>query len=97
MSASDTLESLNIRRTYRTMRVLRSIQDRPGSSNKSVSRDAGIGDQGQMSKLLARLERLGLIENAAHGARDGMSNAWQLTALGRQLCDSLQLDGEGGS
>ena len=36
----------------------------PGASNRHVGDTAGIADQGQTSKLLRRLQHLGLIENA---------------------------------
>jgi hypothetical protein len=60
-------------------------------------RDAGpcrIQDQGQISKLLARLQRLGLITNLNQGApAQGMPNAWILTPLGEQLANTIQLNG----
>jgi hypothetical protein len=44
--------------------------------------EAEVTDQGQMSKLLSRLERLGLIENAGVTAARGEPNAWMLTQRG---------------
>jgi AcrR family transcriptional regulator len=79
------LESLNLRLTYRTSRVLAAIAKQPGASNRDVAAAAGILDQGQVSKLLARLARLGLIENSGAGQRHGTANAWRLTELGGQL------------
>ena len=53
----DPLEGLDMRITYRTVRVLMAIAERPGASNRLVAAEAaGISDQGQISKLLARLE-----------------------------------------
>ncbi len=79
------LDELEIRVTYRTVRVLAAIASRPGASNREIGRAAGIEDQGQISKLLARLEKVGLIENVnAQGAR-GMPNAWTLTARGTEV------------
>jgi hypothetical protein len=44
---------------------------------------AGVSDQGQMSRLLARLEGLGLLEN--RGTRElGAPYAWHLTARGEE-------------
>jgi hypothetical protein len=55
------------------------------TANRTVADCAGIADQGQISKLLARLHRLGLIENAGAGATRGEPNAWTLTAKGREV------------
>ena len=54
----------------------------PGISNRVVAERAGVTDQGQISKLLARLERLGLAFNSGNGHAKGEANAWTLTAAG---------------
>ena len=59
------LEGLDMRLTYRTLRVISGVATQPGASNRQVADAAGIHDQGQISKLLGRLERLGLVENTA--------------------------------
>ncbi len=74
-----------MRLTYRTVRVLVAIATVPGASNREVSDAAGVADQGQISKLLVRLERLGLIENVGEGHARGEPNAWQLTAKGQDV------------
>ncbi len=82
----DPLKGLDMRLTYRTVRVLLAIAGTPGASNRQVAHAAGIADQGQTSKLLQRLERLELVEN--HGrasAGKGEPNAWRLTARGERL------------
>jgi AcrR family transcriptional regulator len=61
----DPLRDVPMRMTYRTARVLEGVGEHPGCSNRQVADFAGIGDQGQVSKLLARLQRLGLIANHA--------------------------------
>jgi AcrR family transcriptional regulator len=81
----DPLRDLEMRLTYRTMRVLLAIAAGPGSSNRRVGAEAGVEDQGQISKLLSRLERLGLIENAGAGQVRGAPNAWTLTDRGREV------------
>jgi AcrR family transcriptional regulator len=81
----DPLDGLEMRITYRTVRVLMVIAEHPGASNRKVAAEAGITDQGQVSKLLARLEHLGLIENGGGGADKGAPNAWGLTARGGQV------------
>jgi AcrR family transcriptional regulator len=84
------LNELHMRLTYRTIRVLTALATNPGSSNRRVADASGVGDQGQMSKLLARLLQLGLIENAATaGPRSGEPNAWTLTAKGWQVQGAL--------
>jgi AcrR family transcriptional regulator len=81
----DPLEGLDMRLTYRTVRVLSVIGEHPGASNREVAEGSGIADQGQISKLLARLERLELIENLGAGQLKGASNAWRLTERGGQV------------
>ena len=79
------LAELNLRMTYRTIRVLSAIREHPGASNRAIAHAAGIVDQGQISKLLKRLTRQELIENLGDGQSRGASNAWHLTALGAQV------------
>jgi AcrR family transcriptional regulator len=76
------LRELQMRLTYRTVRVLLAVAAQPGGSNRQVADAAGITDQGQISKLLARLHGLGLIENTAASPARGAPNAWTLTAKG---------------
>lgn len=86
----DPLRSLRMRVTYRTARVLECIAGQPKVCNREVADSAGIKDPGQISKLLARLERLGLIENTGDGAHaKGEPNAWSLTPLGLQVAHHL--------
>jgi AcrR family transcriptional regulator len=82
---SNPLEGLDMRMTYRTVRVLIAIAERPAASNRQVADAAGVQDQGQISKLLARLEHLGLIENTGSGYARGEPNAWRLTSRGREV------------
>jgi len=81
----DPLEGLNMRLTYRTVRVLSVIGERPGASNREIAESSGIADQGQISKLLNRLARLELIVNLGGGQERGASNAWHLTPRGAQV------------
>jgi AcrR family transcriptional regulator len=92
-TAADPLRSLDMRLTYRTVRVLLAISETGGrdstkeraSTNREVGEAAGISDQGQTSKLLWRLEHLGLIANGVKRRGRGEANAWSLTARGREL------------
>jgi AcrR family transcriptional regulator len=74
-----------IRLTYRTARVLTAIAKSPGASNREVAARAGVVDQGQISKLLGRLLRLGLIANTGESSARGAPNAWRLTELGERV------------
>ena len=75
----------HIRLTYRTARVLTAIAESPGASNREVAARAGVADQGQISKLLGRLLRLGLIANTGESSARGAPNAWRLTELGERV------------
>jgi len=79
------LEDLDMRITQRTLQVLAAVAEHPGASNREIADQAGISDQGQISKLLARLERLGLTANGGAGQAKGEANAWTLTAKGEQV------------
>jgi hypothetical protein len=84
-AGANPLADLDMRLTYRTVRVLLAIGSRPGSSNREVADDSDIRDQGQVSKLLARLEHLGLIRNAREGDAKGERNVWTLTERGADV------------
>lgn len=82
-----------MRLTYRTARVLECIAELGGGgsgpSNRVVADSAGVTDPGQISKLLRRLERLGLAVNTGGGRMSGEPNAWQLTPLGVKVARRL--------
>jgi AcrR family transcriptional regulator len=88
--AHDPLDGVPMRLTYRTTRVLEAVAEHPAGSNRVVAQHAGISDQGQVSKLLARLERLGLLANAGEGHLKGEPNAWTLTTRGQQVAQSIR-------
>ena len=84
------LEGLDMRLTYRTLRVISGVATQPGASNRQVADAAGIHDQGQISKLLGRLERLGLVQNSGEGQTKGEPNAWTLTTRGTQIQRTIE-------
>jgi AcrR family transcriptional regulator/DNA-binding MarR family transcriptional regulator len=86
----DPLRDLDMRLTYRTVRVLLAIASEPAASNRQVASAAGIGDQGQISKLLSRLQALGLIENGGGDHSKGEPNAWSLTPHGLAITQTIQ-------
>jgi AcrR family transcriptional regulator len=83
---------LPIRATRRTTLVLRAIAQTPYLNNREVAQAAGLTDEGQTSKLLARLEWRGVIENVGVGAARGEPNAWLLTESGRRAVELLAED-----
>jgi AcrR family transcriptional regulator/DNA-binding MarR family transcriptional regulator len=87
----DVLAGIPMRLTYRTMRVLEAIAEDPGVSNRSVGEHADIADQGQISKLLSRLERLGLASNNGQGHQKGEPNAWTLTPTGERVARTIRI------
>ncbi len=102
----DALRDLDMRLTYRTVRVLLAIAEMGktapidaqepdgarGPSNRQVASAAGIADQGQISKLLARLQSLGLIVNTAGSDQGkGEPNAWRLTSKGRDVTSAVEV------
>ena len=92
----DPLNGLDMRLTYRTVRVLIAIAEHPRASNRGVASAAGIADQGQISKLLARLQNLGLIHNEGEGQPRGAANAWALTAKGAEVERSIRMESGSG-
>lgn len=76
---------IQLRLTHRTMLVLLALAEHPDASNREIGDAAGIRDQGQVSKLLRRLERAGIVTNGGAGAPRGSANAWTLTPAGRDL------------
>ena len=89
--ALDHLEEVPMRLTYRTARVLEGVAEHPGASNREVAGHAGITDQGQVSKLLARLQGYGLLANQGSGSSKGEPNAWTLTAKGERIAQSMRI------
>lgn len=88
----DPLRKLGMRLTYRTVRVLLAVASNPGGSNRAMATEAGISDQGQISKLLARLHGLGLIENVGGSPARGEPNAWILSAKGLDVHDAIRAE-----
>jgi AcrR family transcriptional regulator len=74
-----------VRLTYRSTRVLSALADYPGASNREVADRAGIVDQGQVSKLLGRLQARGLITKSSAGRTRGAPNSWHITERGESM------------
>lgn len=91
------VEGIGMRLTHRTACVLTSIAEHPGANNREIANRAGVVDQGQISKLLARLEGLGLIVNVSQGGYRGAPNAWTLTPRGEQVEHGIRRGSADGS
>lgn len=94
-AGGDLLADLEMRLTYRTVRVLMAVAAQPGSSNRAIGEAGGMIDQGQTSKLLSRLERLGLIRNNGIEPGKGGPNVWVLTEKGAQVEQVMRGNTEG--
>jgi len=92
---ADPFKDAGMRLTYRTVRVLMAIAEQGGASNRQIGESAGITDQGQISKLLNRLKRIGLIENTGVYPGKGAPNSWALTETGRRITDGIRAHTEG--
>jgi DNA-binding MarR family transcriptional regulator len=84
-SVRGALAGRHMRLTYRTLRVLEGLAAHPGTSNREIALAAGINDRAQISRLLARLQGLGLIEKTEDRRHGPKRNAWELTGQGHEL------------
>jgi AcrR family transcriptional regulator len=91
----DPLRGLEMRLTYRTVRVLVAVGAYPGASNRQIADAAGVEDQGQISKLLRRLESLGLVLNTGQGHSKGEPNRWTLTQRGTEVEQAIKAQTDG--
>jgi DNA-binding MarR family transcriptional regulator len=78
------------RLTPRTVSVLLAAGAEPGLNSRALAERAGVRDEGHASRLLSRLERLGLIENARDPGSRFAPKAWRLAAAGVKLVASLE-------
>jgi AcrR family transcriptional regulator/DNA-binding MarR family transcriptional regulator len=85
--------SAGFRLTVRTHLVLTAVAEHAGASSREIASAAGVRDEGQISKLLARLQDRGLIHNTA-GVTAGFPKAWQLTPRGEALLHASRPLGE---
>jgi AcrR family transcriptional regulator/DNA-binding transcriptional ArsR family regulator len=72
-------------RAHRARRCLFYLAEYPGASNRQVASAIGVASQSQVSSLLARLARSGLLHKRA--GRPGHANAWMLSSYGRRALD----------
>ena len=81
----DVLKDRAGRLNSRASSVLSVVGAEPGLNNRELASRAGVNDEGHCSRLLARLERLGLIENTRDRDRRFAPKAWRLTVSGEQV------------
>jgi AcrR family transcriptional regulator len=90
----DPFKDSGLRLTYRTVRVLTAIADLSergvNPSNRLIADAADIKDQGQISKLLTRLQRAEMIANTGLTPGKGAPNSWVLTDNGRRVVETIQ-------
>jgi AcrR family transcriptional regulator/DNA-binding MarR family transcriptional regulator len=82
-----SVSPVDYRLTVRTQMALAAVAGRPGLSNREVSEIIGLSDQGQVSRMLKRLQTQGLIENA-QGQSLRQARAWRLTRDGEAVIDA---------
>jgi AcrR family transcriptional regulator/DNA-binding HxlR family transcriptional regulator len=87
-AAPTQLVGVRMRLTHRTAETLEIVAAEPGASNRQLATHMAISEP-QISKLLARLERLGLVINLTDGTGKGPRNAWYLTPLGQRLLPTV--------
>jgi AcrR family transcriptional regulator len=75
-------------RAHRARECLHHLAGNPGASNMQIATAVGIARREQISKLLARLDALGLLVKCA--GPPGTPNAWSLTPHGRRVAGALQ-------
>jgi AcrR family transcriptional regulator/DNA-binding MarR family transcriptional regulator len=82
-----SVSPVDYRLTTRKQMALAAVAGRPGLNNREVSEIIGLGDQGQISRMMKRLSEQGLVENTqAHTKR--LARAWRLTADGEAVIDA---------
>jgi AcrR family transcriptional regulator len=85
--ALGSVSPVDYRLSARTQMALAAVAGRPGLSNREVSEVIGLSDQGQVSRVMKRLQEQGLVENApAHAKR--LVRAWRLTMDGQAVIDA---------
>ena len=82
------------RMTALTHEVLGTVASLSGQganpSNREIAQVAGVKDEGQISKLLRRLQDHGLLQNTGP-VTAGAPKAWQLTSRGEEILHSSQV------
>jgi AcrR family transcriptional regulator/DNA-binding MarR family transcriptional regulator len=75
---------LDYRLTNRSQMALAAVAECPGSNNREVSEAIGLADQGQVSRIMKRLQEQGLVENTQADVKR-LARAWRLTGGGEAV------------
>lgn len=75
-------------RSRRARDCLLFVSEHPGVSNREIAGGIGVAAASQISRLLSRLAREGLLIKRSEGA--GRPNVWRLSDHGRQTLGALQ-------
>jgi AcrR family transcriptional regulator len=78
---------VDYRLTARARIALAAVARRPGLNSREVSDAVGLADQGQISRMMKRLQGQGLVENA-QGRTGRLVKAWRLTTDGEAAIDA---------
>jgi len=78
-------------RAHRARACVRYLAAHSEASNGEVAEAVGVAHRTQMSALLVRLQRAGIV--AKRPSRPGGANAWSLTQQGRRVADELVGEG----
>jgi hypothetical protein len=73
-------ENLDVR-----LRLLAAIAATPGLNDADVGDAVGVYDEGQISKLLAQVQSLGLILNTVGDQANPGANSWVATSRGAEI------------
>jgi AcrR family transcriptional regulator len=94
ITATGETANTAFRLTALTFEVLTAIatitSEGSNPSNREIAKAANVKDEGQISKLLARLQAHGLLENTG-GTSPAAGNAWRLTPRGERILHSSQV------
>jgi AcrR family transcriptional regulator len=83
----DIPRALRDPRAHRARLCMHYLANNSGASNREIAGAVGIAHQEQISKLLARLNALGLLDKRP--APPGGANAWSLTHYGEKITQRL--------
>jgi DNA-binding MarR family transcriptional regulator len=86
----DVVKDAAGRVSSRASLLLSVICAEPGLNSRELAARAGISSEGDASRLTARLERLGLIENTRDPSRRFGAKSWNLTAAGEHLHEAIR-------
>lgn len=70
-------------RAHRARSVVLFLAENRGASNREIADSAGVKSQAQISTLLSRLEKAGLLEKSA--GKPGHPNRWSLSSAGERV------------